>query len=188
MPGRPPKSYLQLVTEKKSHRTKSELKAREKAEQDLLTGISLKEWPDTKSNPVAHKKFTRIKRLLRAIKKDDALYEPVINRYCLLHAECKQFDDMKTRLFGEFKELAEAKDNGEIDFMQYLEEKNKLQDRIMACDRKVMDKRKMLLSIEKENIMTIQSVLRSIPKKEQPKQESKMAAFLERRKAKQDAT
>jgi hypothetical protein len=36
---------------------------------------------------------------------------------------------------------------------------------MIECDRQVQAKRKMLLDIEKENIMTIAAALRSIPKK-----------------------
>ena len=35
-----------------------------------------------------------------------------------------------------------------------------------AIDKQIQSKRKMLLDIEKENVMTIASALRSIPKKE----------------------
>lgn len=180
MPGRPPKP-IELV---KGHRTKAEIELRKKEEEALLTGTSLKEWPDVKANPVAHKEFLRIKKLLHAINKDDALYEAVINRYCLLIAECKEFESMKERLHEELKELMQAYHARKIEFMDYLQEKGNLQDRIFACDKKVMEKRKMLLSIEKENIMTIASALRSIPKKPEKKETSKLAAMIEKRHAK----
>lgn len=184
MPGRPPKPFAIITAEKKSHRTKAELEAREKGEKALLTGISLREWPEVKNDPVAHKEFSRVRKLLKKIQHDDALYEPVINRYCQLISECKQFEHMRANLGIEIDELKQAKDDGEIDFMTYLEHKGQLQDRIMACDKKIMDKRKMLLSIEKENVMTILAALRAVPKKpEQTQEKSKMAAFLERRQA-----
>jgi hypothetical protein len=49
-------------------------------------------------------------------------------------------------------------------------------------DGLIQTKRKMLLDIEKENIFTIASALRSIPKKTESKQPSKMAAMLERQR------
>lgn len=184
MPGRPPKPFAVIASEKKSHRTKAELEAREKGEKALLTGIPLREWPEVKNDPIAHKEFSRVRRLLKKIQHDDALYESVINRYCILLAECKQFENMRATLMFEIQELKQAKDDGEIDFVAYLEHKGQLQDRIMACDKKIMDKRKMLLSIEKENVMTIVGALRAVPKKPNEAQEkSKMAAFLERRQA-----
>ena len=42
---------------------------------------------------------------------------------------------------------------------------NEFARRLVDLDRQVQGKRKMLLEIEKENIMTIASALRNIPKK-----------------------
>jgi len=180
--GRPPKPFEVLVSEKKSHRTKAELETRKKAEKALLTGSSLKEWPDVKANPSAHKEFYRLKKLLKKISHDDALYESVINRYCLLMAECQQFEEMKNSLTEEIQELKQLMAAGQIDALIYIEHKGKLQDRIMSCDKKVMEKRKMMLQIEKENVMTIMGALRAIPKKP-PKEENEdpMAALLNRK-------
>ncbi len=186
--GRPPKTHLQLVNEKKSHRTKAELETRAKAEKALLTGSSMREWPEVKANPTAHKEFARIRKLLKSIQHDDALHEAVINRYCLLIAECDEFDRMKARLIDDIEALQDRYDQGELEFEIYFDLKGKLQDRIMVCDRKVMDKRKMLLSIEKENIMTIASALRAIPKSPKEEAKSGMAAFLKRKQATQNGT
>ncbi|MDE5741974.1 MAG: hypothetical protein K2H90_05950, partial [Oscillospiraceae bacterium] len=41
----------------------------------------------------------------------------------------------------------------------------KMESNLLALDKRIQDKRKMLLDIEKENIMTIAAQLRSIPKK-----------------------
>ncbi|MHB8065886.1 MAG: hypothetical protein ACYDG2_25270, partial [Ruminiclostridium sp.] len=151
--GRPTKP-LALV---QGHRTKAEKKVREKAESSLLTGVSLKEWPDVKADPVAHKEFQRIKNVLKKIDKDDALHEGVINRYCLLHSECLKFEALKRECNAEALELYVARQNGQIDFLTYLEKKEGIQSRFLALDKKIMEKRKMMLDIEKENIMTIQS-------------------------------
>lgn len=181
MPGGRPTKPLALV---KGHRTKAEKKIREKAENSLLTGIPLKEWPDVKTDKTAHKEFLRIKKVLKAINKDDALHEGIINRYCLLHSECKGLETLKVSCNNELQELYTAYQNGEMDFMTYLDKKDLIHNRFLALDKKIMDKRKMMLDIEKENIMTIQSALRSIPKKpEDNKGKSAMAAFLERKKA-----
>lgn len=185
MPGRPPKSHLQLVNEKKSHRTKAELEQREKGEKALLTGVSLHEWQEVKNDPVAHKEFVRIRKLLKKIQHDDALYEPVINRYCLLLAECKKFEDLAAQIPDELQELKQSYTDHGIEFLAYMEAQEKLQSRLLAIDKRLMDKRKMLLSIEKENVMTILAALRAVPKTPDKGQEkSKMAAFLERRQMK----
>ena len=64
-------------------------------------------------------------------------------------------------------EIKEMRAREEIEPLDYIKAKGDIHDRLMACDRKIMDKRKMLLQIEKENLMTIASALRSIPKKQE---------------------
>jgi hypothetical protein len=84
---------------------------------------------------------------------------------------------LKDKLLKDFEQLEEGK--YDMEFTEYLRNKTELYKQLMACDKKVMDKRKMMLDIEKENIMTIASALRSIPKKPVEKQEEDpMAAFL----------
>ena len=56
----PAKPFKVLTTEKKSHRTKAELKMREEGEKSLSTEIKLKERKEVKQNKVAHKEFKRI--------------------------------------------------------------------------------------------------------------------------------
>jgi phage terminase small subunit len=163
-PGKP---FTVLKSEGKSHRTKAELKQREQGEEALSTGVALKEHPEVRNNAVAHKEFRRINNLLKSINKNDAIYEGVINRYCMISAECNEFESLKMSLYGELAELGEKRRNGEIEFLVYLELKDRLQSNIIACDKQIQAKRKMLLDIEKENIMTIAAALRSIPKKEE---------------------
>jgi hypothetical protein len=178
MAGGRPSKPLQLV---KGHRTKAEKAVREKAESELLTGSVLKETDEVKNNPIAHKEFIRIKKLLKSIKKDDDLSGNIINTHCLLLAECKEFELMKERLYQDLTEIGQAHQNGKLEFLDYLTNKEKVQNKILACDKKIMEKRKMMLDIAKENIMTIQSALRSIPKKEQKPEQSKMAQFIQKR-------
>lgn len=170
-----PSKPIQLV---KGHVTKKQIKAREKAESSLASGSSFKEWAETKNNPVAHKEFMRLRKVLAAIKKNDALHESIINRYCLLHAECKEYEAM----LNDFLEQLKCDELLEMKFEDRIMVQLKIQDKIMQCDSKLMQKRKMMLDIEKENIMTIASVLRSIPKNpEEEKKQSKMAEFLRNR-------
>lgn len=49
----------------------------------------------------------------------------------------------------------------------YYKMKNNMQNTIIGLDKQIQSKRKMILDIEKENIMTIASALRSIPKKDE---------------------
>lgn len=165
----PPKPVVVLKAEKRSHRTKAELKVREEGEKALATGVVLKERPEVKNNPIAHKEFLRINKLLKKIEKNDAIYEPIINRYCLLQAECKEFEEKRETIYRNILELEKDKErlieSGEMSLSTYYKIKNDMQKQIVALDRQIQAKRKMLLDIEKENIMTIASALRSIPKK-----------------------
>jgi hypothetical protein len=175
MAGRSPKPIKLL----KGHRSKAEKKKREESEKAMLSGFVIQEWDDVKNNVLAHKEFARIKKILKKINHDDALYESVINRKCLLEAECKQSETEIKELREDLQELHLAYQESKIEFMQYLSEKGRMQDRMITWDKKVMDKRKMLLQIEKENIMTIMSALRSVPKKQEEKKETDpMAALL----------
>lgn len=174
-----PTKPLSLV---KGHRTKAEKAIREEAENALLTNTEMREWPETKKKAVAHKEFIRLKAVFAAIKKDDALHEGVINRYCILTAECKEYEAMKASLLSDMRKLAKAYKNKDFDFLTFMDHKDRIRGSVFACDKKIMELRKMLLSIEKENVMTIASAMRSIPKKEQPKQESPMAEYLRRKR------
>jgi len=95
----PPKPYIVLANEKKSHRTKKELSQRKQGEDALTTGVAMKARPEVKSNPVANKEFKRINDLLKKINKNDAIYEPVLNRYCMLQAECNDLEEKRNKLF-----------------------------------------------------------------------------------------
>jgi hypothetical protein len=164
----PCKPYSVLKSEGKSHRTKAELEQREEGEAALVTGKQLSERPEVKSNPTAHKEFLRVNRLLKAIGKNDAIYGSVINRYCMLQAECLYFEEKRESFYKDIQELVEDKerliDSEEMSLDSYYKMKNNMQKQIIALDKQVQAKRKMLLDIEKENIMTIAAALRSIPK------------------------
>lgn len=96
----------------------------------------------------------------------------------MLHSECKEYEAMKEKLYSNLLNLESLN----LEFIEKFEMQIKLQDKIMQCDKKIMEKRKMMFDIEKENIMTIASVLRSIPKKfEEEKESDPMAAFLSKR-------
>lgn len=169
----PPKPYLVLANEKKSHRTKAELKQRQQGEAALSTGVALRERPEVKSNPVAHKEFKRLNNLLGSIGKNDAIYETIINRYCLMYAECFDFEEKRESFYRDIQELTQDKErlieSEEMTLSAYYKMKYNLQSTIINLDKQVQAKRKMLLDIEKENIMTIAAALRSIPKKEEKK-------------------
>jgi len=167
--SRPPKPVSVLESENKSHRTKAELQKRKDGEKSLLSGKPLSERPEVKSNPAAHKEFIRIKKILAAIDKNDAIYENVINRYCQIYAECLDFESKRDSFSKNIDELTDDKDNliaeGKISLSSYYKMKHNMQNSIISLDRQVQSKRKMLFDIERDNAMTIAAALRNIPKK-----------------------
>lgn len=164
--SRPPKPYILLKNEKKSNKTKAELKQRKEAEEALLTGVALKERKEVKDNPVAHKEFLRLNNLLKKIGKNDDIYGPVINRYCLLLAECVDFEEKREVFYKDLEELIEDKKAfvDDDNLTGYYKIRSDLQRNIINLDKQIQTKRRMLFDIEKENIMTISAALRSIPK------------------------
>jgi len=150
------------------HRTKAEKAMRKEMEQGLLTGAKLKEDPSVKDNPTAHETFLKTKKLLAAIGRDDALYSAQINRYAMLMAECADFEEKRAYFWNELKEFQQQKqvliDAEQIKFTDGVKIEQGFQNSILAMDRQIQQKRKMLFDIEKENCMSIAASLRSIPK------------------------
>jgi len=171
----PPKPFVVLKAEGKSHRTKKELKLREEGEKALATGVALKERPEVKSNPVAHKEFLRLNKLLKAIGKNDAIYEAVINRYCQLQGECADYENTIMNLKQDLEELKENRHS--MDGAEYYKLKNDIEKLIDSKDRQLQTKRKMLFDIERDNCLTIAAALRSIPKKPEDKPNPLLAAL-----------
>lgn len=182
----PPKPYTVIKSEKKSHRTKAELSARKRGEESLKTSGTFKERAEVKQNPVAHNEFKRLKKILSEIGKNDAIYEAVINRYCMLQAECveieerrKTYQELLAEVRQAIKKLDEAdKENYVMELAEIARSMALISGQIGACDKILGSKRKMLLDIEKENIMTIASALRSIPKNVE-KEKNPLLAVLE---------
>lgn len=166
--ARPSKPAEVIQYEKKSHRTKAELEKRKEEEQKLLSGHEIKERKEVKKNRAAHLEFLRLKKLLKAINKNDALYEPSINRYAMLQAECLDFESKRELFYENIRKLQEKESElleEEMSLKEYFRLLNDLQKRMLDLDKQVQAKRKMMLEIEKENVMTIASSLRNIPKK-----------------------
>jgi len=177
--GRPSKP-LALV---EGHRTNDELKTRRDAEKALITGTQIKMKFTAKENPSAAKEFKRITNLLSKIGKNDDLYGEIINIYCILVSECKTIIETKERFEKTLDDFEDKADDEGIEFSEKIRMRIKLQDQILSCDKQLMAKRKMILDISKENVMTVQSALRSIPKKPEEKKKSGMAAFMEHRQS-----
>lgn len=161
----PTKPVRVLREEGRSHRTKAELEAREQAEKSVQSGKKIAEQKAVKANPVAHKVFLKVRAMMDDIGRNDKLHEAIINRYCLITAECEDIDRDRALIEGRCQRLNAALDAGEIDALEYMRAHQKAVDQKQAVDRALQAKRKMLLDIEKECLMTVAAALRAIPKK-----------------------
>ena len=177
--ARPSKPAAVIKTEKKSHRTKAELEARENAENGLLSNKKLQERKEVKEDKTAHSEFQRVSKLMKAIGKDDALYSSGINTYCLLYAEIgnlteqmKALDKTGDMLRESFERLVDDPENGiePETIIQFEKSFTRLISQKLNISSMIDKKRKMMLDIDKENVMTISAALRSIPKQPETKE------------------
>lgn len=190
--SRPSKPFEVLTSENISHRTKAELSQRKQGEEALSSGTALKERSEVSDNKIAHKEFMRISKLLKNIQKNDALYESVINRYCMIQAECIDLEERREEFYSLLRNIRLTFNEITIDIsiedkisimLEVARELAKITTSMNNIDALIQTKRKMLLDIEKENILTISSALRSIPKKvEKPEEKDPMASILKRQR------
>lgn len=176
--ARPAKTYDVLTGEGRSHRTKSELEARKNAEKSLLTGERMKESAAVKADKAAHAHWLRVKKLMGSIGRDDAMHENGINRYCLLLSECDGLEKTRAELSEQRRKLENDYLQGEIDSERYEARDGALFARMMKADSMLEKKRSMLLSIEKENLLTVASGMRAVPKKAAEEEPDPMAEML----------
>lgn len=163
-----PKPFAVLAAENgRLHKTKKELALRKRGEAGTLTGQPMRERQDVRDVPEAHKEFIRLRRLFRAIDKDDAIYAQAINDYCLLHAECLAIAGKISRVEKDLDYLEER--SLDMDPVQYLNLRNQLYDKELKLEAELDKKRDKKRAIEDKNLMNIQSALRSIPKKPEEK-------------------
>lgn len=180
--ARPSKPASVLAKEGRSHFTKEQLAQREREENALATGTAFCERAEVRKNPVAHAEFIRLSRLLGSIGKNDAIYETVINRYCIILSECLAFEDKREKINTtavKIEELVDKLDeNADIDTLKKISMSlNGLYKTMIDLDKQIESKRKMLLSIEKENIMTVAAALRSVPKAPEKKENPLLKAL-----------
>lgn len=169
-----PSKPISMIDAKKTHLTKEQRKIREEAEADTLSGVGMSESLSVKKDKVAHKEFLRVKKMLGAIEKDDALYETVINRYCELLSECEQLKEERRTAKETMEQI--AKSVRDIDKQELAGDERadvlialgrslvNMQRTTNKIDSVINQKRTMLFNIEKENIFTIAAALRTVPK------------------------
>jgi uncharacterized small protein (DUF1192 family) len=173
----PPKPFSVLKSEKKSHRTKAELKKREEGEKAQLTGVVIEESTNVKNNKFAHELFTKTIELLSLINKNDAIFGNSINRYCMISAEINNYEERIMLLNSEIKKLSESYDKKKIEAEFYFQNLINLNNQVLAIDRQLQQKRKMLFDIEKESVMTVASALRNVDKKVEKKSNKLLEAL-----------
>lgn len=161
------------------HRTKAEKESRQQAEQDMLSGKKGFERPNVKADPVAHTEYKRVSALMKAVGKDDALYFAIVNRYCELFSEVDRCQREALRLHQLMDRLEQRLDSGEIgDETAFMKQYTALLAQVNKLDDKIMQKRKMMFDLEKENGMTVAAALRAIPKDNAKKEENPLATIL----------
>jgi hypothetical protein len=172
---RPPKP-LSLVT---GHLTDAEKAVRAQGEADLRTDEKIKPSAAVRENKDAMKYFKRLINLYDGIEMNEAFYENTINRYCILLAEHDSAVKDRERIERNIERLEERE--SEMEFKDYIHEANGLEDALRSADRILAKRRDQLLSIEKENLLTVVGRLRAVPKRSEEKKPSGIAAYRQRR-------
>ena len=157
MAGRASKPSEMIASEKKSHRTKAELQHRAEAEKSLYTGATFKEHPRVKSNPVAHREFSRLKKLYKKVQYVDALDEQIINRYCMTLAEI----DPLERLLEKMQD--------DVDACESASDRVALYKAISGTLQAINRMKAMVTSWEDRLFLSPAGRMRAIPKKPQEK-------------------
>ena len=164
--GRPSKPVAVIEAEGKSHRTKAELECRKAAEDAVLSHEPLFERAEVRRNKLAHAEFRRVAKLMDAIGKNDALYSSGLNTYCLLYAEIAELEEEKGYVQCLIDDISEAikKINDTDALVQLSKTVDKLLAKKISVGTTIDQKRRLMLAIDKENVMTVSAALRSIPK------------------------
>jgi hypothetical protein len=163
--ARPSKTISLMTAEGRSHLTKAEKERRTAAESGLATGVPMRAGPEVKADADAAGMFRRIAGLLKKMGKNDAVYEAVINRYCLIFSECRGLEKRRAGIAADLADAEGGKFSGDLNPVEVLELKGRLTRLATSVDKLIDEKRKMMFAIEKENIMTIAGSLRGVPKK-----------------------
>ena len=99
----------------------------------------------------------------------------------MLQAECLEFEQKRESFQRDLEELTDEKqaliEKEEMTISEYYRLKVQMQGKIIDLDKQVQAKRKMLFEIEKENLMTIASALRNVPKKTDGKEDPLLAVL-----------
>lgn len=169
--ARPSKSIDNI----KSHATKAEIKQRKEAEKAALSGIKIRKSAEVEQDAVANAEYERVIELLTAVGKNDALYESVINDYCIYKSDIARYTNMRERIESDLDSLYDE----DMDAGERYKIKSAMYKQIMDCDKQIQAFQKKRFDIEKENGFTIASALRSIPKQVNVKENPLAKALLD---------
>ena len=161
------------------HRTNAEKNARASGEKALTTTEKMRMPKSIKDDKAAAAHWRRLYKILGTVGMDEAFYENVLGRYCLLLAEHDELSAERRRRQTDVDALRGRQD--EMDAEEYFELLKTLLGMVDAVDRTITKKRDQLLAIEKENLLTVQGKLRAIPKKPEEKKPSGIQAFRQAR-------
>ena len=156
--GRPPKK-IGAATGK---RTKEVIAQREQAEKELSTNTPMRKWKETGKNKKASAYFTKMKRAFAKIGMDDEMYEAMLNRYCILLGECLEIEERMQEAQARIEQIEAMK--ADMEFADYIKLSIEAEKARASLDRIIDAKRSMLLSIENNNLMSVLSKLRAVPK------------------------
>lgn len=143
--------------------TKDEKKYLEQAEKATLSGYEITEFAKTKKDKISHKEFLRVIKLLTAVGKNDAMYEAVINDYCVYLSDIERYRAYRIKFEEDISEI----DNSDMETAEKCKLKLKVKDTILSCDKQINTLQRKRFEIEKETGFTVASSLRSIPKKKE---------------------
>lgn len=159
--ARPAKAAAVLAAEGKSHRTKAEMQRRRDGEKAALSGLPMREEKAVAADPVAHAEFQRVRKLLKAVGKNDAMYEAVINDYCMTKADIVRYTEMRDAVQRD----ADGLDGADVAPAERIKLRDSLYKSILGFDRQIHALQKRRFDIEKESGFTVAAALRAIPKK-----------------------
>ena len=167
------------------HRTKAERESRDRTEAyTTLTNQKCFERAAVKEDPVAHKEYLRVTKLLTVINKNDALYGASVNRYCELYSEsvaAKKDADAQRKLLAKLETAFDNLSDDKIDsnvIYKFARQTASILALISGLDKVIMQKRKMMADIEKENGWTVLSAIRAIPNQPETPEDAALVKIL----------
>lgn len=146
----------------KKNLTSAEQAERRAAEQAALSGMKIRKSAEVKADKEATKEFNRVIKLLNAVGKNDAMYEAVINDYCMYKSDIVRY---RNYLVDAEKDLAAVYEIDDMEPSERYQLKNKIRSEIQAHDKQINALQRKRFEIEKETGFTVSSALRNIPKK-----------------------